>query len=161
VSTLDRIIAVLSAHPYFSALERDELRILAFSSDRSTLKPGARLYNEGAPADSAFVVLSGELKLEVGRAKMTTVIGSAPVGTLLGETALILQTSRQTSAIAAGEVEVLRIQRAVFRRLLEEYPAAAAEIHHRLSERLLDLTGSLEGVRRRLIRPGDETVPLG
>lgn len=161
MSTLDRIIAVLSAHPYFSALERDAMRILAFSSDRSTLKPGTRLYNEGAPADSAFVVLAGELTLEVGRAEAARTVGSAAVGTLLGETALISQTSRQTSAIAAGEVEVLRIQRAVFRRLLEEYPAAAAEIHRRLAERLLDLTGTLEGVRRRLVRPGDDAAPLG
>lgn len=161
MSTLDSTIAVLSAHPFFGALETDALRILAFSSDRATLKAGQRLYAEGAPADSGFVVLSGEIALEVTRAEGTRSLGAVRAGALLGDTALVSQTTRSTGAVATGDAEVLRIQRAVFRRLLEEYPAAAAEIHRRLSDRLLGLTGSLERVRRSMTRPGDDAVPLG
>lgn len=150
----------------FAALDRDALRILAFSSDRVELTPGARLFAQGAPADAGFVLVSGTLELESTRDGVTESIGEVPEGALLGELALLTQTSRPATAIARSQVEVLRIPRSVFRRLLEEYPRGAEELRRRLAERLLRLTGSLEQVRQNLAAglppiEGDEpTQPL-
>src|SRR5689334_18533301 len=141
--SLEQTIVALSEHPVFAALDRDALRILAFSSDRLELAPGTRLFQQGAPADSGFVLVRGTLELETTRDGVVESIGSVPEGALIGELALLCQTSRPASAVARSPIEVLKIPRSVFRRLLEEYPRGAEELRRRLSERLLGLTKSL------------------
>jgi CRP-like cAMP-binding protein len=160
--SLDQTIAALGEHPVFAALDRDALRILAFSSDRLELTPGTRLFAQGAPADAAYVLVSGTLELEQSRDGVSVSQGAVPEGALIGEIALLAQTNRPASAVARTPIEVLRIPRSVFRRLLEEYPRGAEELRKRLSERLLTLTRHLERVREDLARglpaQGEEEV---
>jgi CRP-like cAMP-binding protein len=148
--SLDRTIAALAEHPMFAALEPEALRILAFSSDRLELPRGARLFAQGAAADSGYVVLAGQIGLEVARDGATESLGAVGPGTLIGELALLCATNRPATAVAYSAVEAVKIPRSVFKRLLEEYPAAANELRRRLAERLLALTGSLDEVRAHL-----------
>lgn len=159
--SLEKTIAALAEHPVFAALDRDAIRILAFSSDRVELTAGARLFAQGAPADAGYVLVRGALELEATREGMSESLGMVPEGALIGELALLCQTTRPATAIARSPVEVLRIPRSVFRRLLEEYPRGAEELRKRLSERLLRLTSSLEKVREDLSRglPDEEERP--
>jgi CRP-like cAMP-binding protein len=150
--SLDRTIAVLAEHPVFAALEPEALRILAFSSDRIELPPGTRLFLQGEPADSGYVLLAGDLDLEIASGGRTERLGRVPAGALLGEMALLCQTDRPATAVARSAIEAIRIPRTVFRRLLEEYPAGAEALRQRLGERLLTLTGALDQVRTRLER---------
>ncbi|MNE83893.1 Cyclic nucleotide-binding domain protein [compost metagenome] len=69
---------------------------------------------------------------------------------MIGEMALIAQTSRLTGAVAEAETEVIRISRAIFRRILEEYPEVAAALHAHVSRNLLELIGEIEKVAPRL-----------
>ncbi len=69
---------------------------------------------------------------------------------MLGEMALIAQTTRLTGAMAEEETEVIRISRAIFRRILEEYPEAAASLHAHISQNLLQLISDIEKVGPRL-----------
>lgn len=149
--SLERTIQALSEHPVFAALTPDALRILAFSSDRLELAPGTRLFAQGAPADSGFVLIRGTVELETTRDGVSESVGTVPEGSLMGELALLCQTTRPATAVARSPVEVLRVPRGVFRRLLEEYPRGAEELRRRLSERLLHLTQSLDGVRASLV----------
>lgn len=148
--SLDRTIAALAAHDLFANLPAEAQRLIAFTADRVELAPGARLFTQGTPADGAFVLMSGELDLEVTRDGGTASLGRVPAGALLGEMALLCQTVRPATAIAAGPVEAVRIARATFRRLLEEYPAGAAQMRSHLAKRLLTVTGALARVGERL-----------
>ncbi len=64
--------------------------------------------------------------------------------------ALIAQTTRLTGAVADVETEVIRISRSIFRRILEEYPEAAASLHAHISRNLVELIGQIEKVAPRL-----------
>ncbi|WP_163364864.1 cyclic nucleotide-binding domain-containing protein, partial [Escherichia coli] len=64
-------------------------------------------------------------------------------GAVLGEMAIIAQTKRLTSAMADTETEVIRLNRSLFRRILEEYPEIAAALHTQISEDLSEMIAAI------------------
>jgi CRP-like cAMP-binding protein len=70
---------------------------------------------------------------------------------LLGETALVVATKRPVTAIARQPSTVLRISRALFLRVLEEYPASAERLRRDLLVQINALGEDLEAFRRGLI----------
>ncbi|EBX4816837.1 cyclic nucleotide-binding domain-containing protein, partial [Salmonella enterica subsp. enterica serovar Newport] len=60
---LDDDIRTLSGVALFQSLGREHLRLLAFGADHIDAAKGHRLYREGDIAESAFVVVSGEIGL--------------------------------------------------------------------------------------------------
>ena len=56
-------IALLQGLSIFDGLSEEYLRLLAFGAERRRLERGHVLFREGAAADCAFVVLSGQLTL--------------------------------------------------------------------------------------------------
>lgn len=149
--SLDLTIEALSRHPVFAVLDREALRILAFSADRLEVPPGSRLFTQGAAAESAYLILSGELEMETMTNGRAVGQGVVPEGSLVGELALLCPTQRSANATARGDVTVLKVSRTMFRRLLEEYPSGAAELRRRMADRLLVLTGALDGLRPQLL----------
>ncbi|ERM02232.1 cAMP-dependent protein kinase [Brucella intermedia 229E] len=148
---LDDDIRILGTVGLFESFTAEQLRLLAFGAERLVLRAGRELFREGQSADCAYIVVSGSITLfheqnEGGR------VAIRPVGpgAMIGEMALIAQTSRLTGAVAEAETEVIRISRAIFRRILEEYPEAAAALHSHISRNLLELIGEIEKVAPRL-----------
>ncbi|PWV98249.1 hypothetical protein DFR52_105230 [Hoeflea marina] len=135
-------IALLNRVDLFRELGEDKLRLIAFGAERRRLQPGQVLFRQDAPADCAFVVADGKFELtQAGRDGTGAVIGTAGPGTLLGEIAMISPVTRSMSAIALESSEIMRINRPLFRRMLEEYPEIAEIIRRRLA-------GSLEQLSR-------------
>jgi CRP-like cAMP-binding protein len=128
----------------FSLLPREALQLLAFSCTRTTLKSGQRLFVEGEAADAAYFVLSGAITLVAHDVERR--VGADG---LIGETALIADVLRRSSARAAEDVVALRIPRDVFRRVLSEFPQAAAQIRAQALARSRKLLDQLEVVRAR------------
>ena len=118
--------------------------MLAFSSEKRQLRTGERLFSAGDLSDGAFVVLEGEIALTSGATERR-----AGAGALIGESALLTETRRPADASAAGEALVLRIPRATFRRVLEEFPAGAAEIRAAALRRTGALVSALARLERR------------
>lgn len=143
---LDDDIRILSTVGLFESFTPEQLRLLAFGAERLVLRAGRELFREGQSADCGYIIVSGNITLfqetETQRVKIRTV---GP-GAMLGEMALIAQTSRLTGAVAEEETEVIRISRAIFRRILEEYPDAAASLHAHISRDLLQLIREIEAV---------------
>ncbi len=141
---LEDDIGILAGVAIFEEFTQEQLRLLAFGTERLKLSSGKELYREGARADCAYVVVSGTISLmrdtEDGRVSLSK---HGP-GAILGELALIADTRRLTGAVAASDAEVMRLNRALFRRILEEYPEVAAKLHRRLSENLSAMVSRIE-----------------
>jgi len=133
----------LAKNPTLRDLEPDALRLIAFSAETRILRAGDVLFRRGETSDSGFVVLSGAVALQTGTGEATIV--RAP--TLIGESALVTETTRGATATAREPSSVLRITRALFHRVLAEFPDSATRLHDSLRERLIALTEELEGVR--------------
>jgi CRP-like cAMP-binding protein len=147
---LDDDIRILSGVGLFEGFSGEQLRLLAFGAESMHLAAGRKLYLEDDEADCAYVVVNGRVVLFREADAERTPIALVEPGSILGELALIADTRRMTSAAAASDSEVLRLNRKMFRRILEEYPELAAALHRRIADELQALIRRIEEVAPRL-----------
>jgi len=147
--SLDDDIRVLSGAPLFEGFTQEQLRLLAFGSENSRLPAGKELYAEGAPADGAYVVARGRIDLFRDRDGRRIVIADVGPGTVLGEFALFADSHRLTGAVAATDAEVMRLNRKLFRRILEEYPDVALFLHRRITADFQTMVAKLDALTAR------------
>lgn len=141
---LDDDIRILERVRLLEDFTPEQLRLLAFGGETMRLKAGRELFQEGAAADCAFVVASGTVELFRETAGRRVVVGTAGPASLLGELALITGGNRMTGALAATDIEVIRLNRSLFRRILEEYPDVAASLHARIAAEMKGMIAKLE-----------------
>jgi CRP-like cAMP-binding protein len=142
--SLDDDIRVLRGVDLFDGFTQEQLRLLAFGAENMRLAAGRELYQEGVAADGAYVVARGHISLYRDREGERAVITTVGPGALLGELALISDTDRLTGAFAATDAEVMRLNRKLFRRILEEYPEVAVALHRRVANDLQTLISRIE-----------------
>ena len=147
--TLDNDIAVLAGTELFGELTQEQLRLLAFGAERMRFNSGRTIFREGDKADCAYVVAQGRVALFRQVRGQTAEAGTAGPGSLIGDMALITATERDRTALADDDVEILRINRSLFQRMLSEYPELAVDMHERLSERLRLLLKEIAVLDRR------------
>jgi CRP-like cAMP-binding protein len=133
---LDDDIRILSGVNLFEGFTTEQLRLLAFGAEGMRLSAGKDLYEEGAAADSGYVIARGRVVLYRERDGERTTVGHAGIGAILGELALIADTTRFTSARAETDTDLIRLNRKLFRRILEEYPDLAVMLHRRIVDEL-------------------------
>jgi CRP-like cAMP-binding protein len=148
-------IAFLERVPTLALLGRDALRILAISAESRYLHDGNVLFSQGEPADAGYVLQEGLLSLAPvhGKAEPLTV---GP-GTLLGELAMLTETTRPVTATALEPSTVIRIPRTLFLKMLEGYPEAALRLRDSFLARAEHSESDMHRVRRVLETNDTET----
>ena len=126
-------IRLLSQLPLFHGMSEEQLRLIAFGADRRHIAAGQTLFREKSPAECAYVVARGSFELSaVDGAGASKVEATVQTGTLLSELALVTLVERKYTAVALEDSDVIRITRALFHRLIEEYPDAGQLIENRV-----------------------------
>jgi CRP-like cAMP-binding protein len=146
---LDDEIRILSGVRLFEGFSQEQLRLLAFGAETMHLAADRKLYREDDEADSAYVVIKGTISLFREQGDQRIPVGTAEAGAMLGELALIADTRRLTSAAAATDAEILRLNRKMFHRILEEYPDLAITLRQRIVDDLQALVRRIEAVAAR------------
>ncbi|MCF3640666.1 cyclic nucleotide-binding domain-containing protein [Rhizobium sp. TRM95111] len=135
-------IALFARVPLFAGLSDDKLRLMAFGAERRRVVEGQTLFREGSAADCGFVVASGSFRLTVTlRDGSLRDEGVAGAGILLSELAMVSPVERKYTATAVEDSEVIRINRPLFRRMLEEYPEVAVLVDQRIRANLAEMIG--------------------
>lgn len=149
--SIDTDIALLRSVATFDMLSAEALRVLAISAEERRLAEGDTLFRAGEVADCAYVVVSGRIRLvDDRRPDAVRELRAVGPGALLGETALIVQTPRPATAVAAEAAVVMRISRSAFVKMLESYPEAAVKLRRAIAKRVEDTLRALDGVRAKL-----------
>ncbi len=141
--TLQDDVRNIASLPTLRDLGADALRLIAFSGETRILRAGDVLFRRHDVSDGGYVVQTGAITLETERGPATVVRAPA----LIGDAALIATTLRPATAIAREPSSVLRISRALFLRVLSEYPEGAARLNATLLARLSALQAELDGLR--------------
>jgi CRP-like cAMP-binding protein len=158
---LDDDIAILSAAPLFSLLDRDALRLVAFAADSRPLRAGDTLFRKGDRSDGGYVVSRGLIALDARDDGSPATYLAGP-GYLIGQSALFARVRRAATATAREPSAVIRISPSLMRRVLEEFPAAALAMRDVLAEELEQLSRGLANVRETLVAiDQDEGVETG
>lgn len=127
--------ALLRAHPIFQPLAEGTLEQLARALKPVALVSGAAVIRQGDHGDRVYVVLSGDLDVEVdGRAGAR--LGA---GDVFGEIALLRDVPRTATVRAATAAEVLTLGRDEFLAAVTGHPASAAEADLVVATRLAAL----------------------
>lgn len=146
---LDDDIRVLSGVRLFESLTHEQLRLLAFGAENIRLGKGRDLFREDAPADCAFVVVRGQIGIYRTVDGERVALSQALPGTILDEMALIVEARRQSGAVAEEDSEVIRLNRALFRRILEEYPDVAYALRNRIAAEFTSMAGKIARLQSR------------
>ncbi len=144
---LEEDIRVLERAPVIGEIGHDPLRLLAFSCERRTLSPGDALFGQGDVSDGGFVLARGRLVMIDRKSDRERIV--EPIA-LIGELAMLTPITRPVSAVARDEVQVLAISRALFGRVLAEFPGIAMAMRERLLGRLEAEMTALDRVRNTL-----------
>jgi CRP-like cAMP-binding protein len=89
----------------FAHVDRKALDALAGSGRVVHLPDGWALMSENTPADSCYVLMSGDTEVRHG----AEVVAELHAGALIGEAALVQQKRRNATVITSGEVRALRL----------------------------------------------------
>lgn len=109
--------------PLFEGFEQAELAAIIRGLKFLSFEPGDVLVGEGAPGDSMFIVASGNVKVYVrdpkGRYLMVKLLGE---GDFFGEVSLITSKPRTATVTAAGDVEVLELEKRTLDTIVQSHP---------------------------------------
>jgi CRP-like cAMP-binding protein len=141
--TIEDDIAFLETILLLRRLGPSALRILAIGAEGYRLERGQVLFTAGDAADCAYAIQEGSFALKPER---EAEIIAGP-GTLLGESALLAETTRPATATAREPSAVLRISRTMFRKMLEGYPEAAHRLREVIAARADQWARDMENVR--------------
>ena len=147
---LEQDIELLSRVGLFQDFEMEQLRLIAFGTERETARTGTFLFRESEVAKGGYVVAGGQIDIVLRRGNTDIVLQNCRSAALIGEMALITETRRATSAVAKVNSDVLFIPRTLFHRLLREYPSMAALLHSRIAHSVRRLVQEMDEVNIRL-----------
>ncbi|WP_244283596.1 cyclic nucleotide-binding domain-containing protein [Pseudovibrio sp. Tun.PSC04-5.I4] len=111
---------------------------------------GGTVFNEGERADGGIVLTVGKVQLETGMGRDTRLRGTYDPGTLFGENALMAEGKRPARAVAVEDCQLIRIRRALFSRMLQEFPETARKLYLDKSNQFTTTVAALAQVGRRL-----------
>jgi CRP-like cAMP-binding protein len=148
--SIDDDIAFLERVPMLAQLGESALRILAIGAESYSLNEGEVLFTPDQSADCAYVVQHGSFVVKPEAANGIESI--AEPASLLGESALLVESPRRATATAREDAIVLRISRAMFLKMLESNPQAAQRLRKLLASRADQLARDSEKVHAMLAR---------
>lgn len=100
--------------------------------DTVTFKSGAVIFAERDPADVMYVVLRGEIELTLHNEPL----GIESEGGIIGEMAMIVDSSRSATGTAMGKTVLARVNREQFRELVGSNVDFALHVMAVLANRL-------------------------
>lgn len=140
----------------FDLAELDE-RFLAFarrqgiehflqSFERQFHLAGETIVRQGDDGDAAFVVVEGQVAVMVGSGEKATELARLGRGEVFGEIALITSRPRTASVVALTDVDLMVLERDVFRAELRRDPEVGIRLLEIMGTRLADLDTRLAGL---------------
>ena len=144
---LDRDVALMAQVPLFEGLSRDQLEILAFSTDRQVFLKGDRLTTKGASGRSGFLLTDGAAK-RPGIGSMGMPDQYLFDGSLIGELAMMVEIVHDRSHIALEETTVMEFNRNGLHRIMRRYPEIGLHLSSQLAQRLSAMAKLMRQVER-------------
>lgn len=143
---------VLSAVPYFAALNVTALDAVARTAIRRTFEPSQVVFLEGAACVGLFVVESGWLKaIKTSPAGREQVIRFVGPGEVFNEVGVLVASPNLVTIVALEPAALWIVQRETMLRLLDEHPGLARIVTQTLAERTLYLVHLIEDLSLRSV----------
>ena len=115
--------------------------LFALEENPVVLAAGETLFRAGDAGDCMFVVLEGSLNVLVS----ATVVEKSTRGAILGEMALVDNSPRGATVVAAENCKLARVDQRRFQRLIQLNPFFATHVMKELVDRIRSMNRLLAG----------------
>lgn len=124
------LLAILAQVPLFAELTHRELKRVARISHQRRYAQGERLFQVGHPGAAMFVIRSGQVDIVIPQKDegQDLVLASLSSGAFMGELALLDDSPRSASAIAAQDAQAIAFFRSDFNKLIETEAAIGNKV---------------------------------
>jgi serine phosphatase RsbU (regulator of sigma subunit) len=139
---------MLRATSSFAAISEGDLARIASSCTVDSASPGEALFRQGDPGTWAYLVLEGDVAIEVEDGGQRITVAIVSPGEFVGEIAAFASTPRTATVRARNEARLLRIEQTVVHRHLASSPETAMAIIADLGRRLQNLNSTLATLTR-------------
>lgn len=130
------LVSILTHIPLFADIDRSKLKLLAFTSERTSYEPGQTVFRQGAAGNKAYVVLEGTANVVLESGAGENIVAQLGRNQVFGEMALLSNMPRTTTIRARTALSLLVLSHDVFLRLVEENADIAVGMTRILAERL-------------------------
>ena len=118
--------------PDFSILEQlsvDERRSLISKATRSSVEKGKRIFSTGDEADYIYFIESGSVSVQLDQFNTQAEIDVIGAGCFFGEMAILNNTKRTATIIAAEDCDLLKLDKQSFTDFLQQNPEIIQKIN--------------------------------
>jgi predicted CoA-binding protein/CRP-like cAMP-binding protein/anti-sigma regulatory factor (Ser/Thr protein kinase) len=127
---------LLRKSPLLHDLSDEELKQLVDMGTPVSLRAGELLIHQGDIGDSAYIILEGKFEVQKLSGQSLISIDLRNAGDVVGEMALIAQSTRTASIVAKTDGKALQISKLAFERLVASSSGAAMTILRSVMARL-------------------------
>lgn len=129
---LDRI-QFLKTVPFFNELSNWQLKKVGEIVFERSYEPGEMIFEQGQPGAAIFLIMEGQVSVEINREKTTANLAMLNKGSFFGEMALLDEAPRSASARSVEVTKTLALYRNDLSRLIQTDPLTACHIYHALA----------------------------
>jgi len=141
----DAILNALARLPLFQGLTPAQIREIGARAQRAIYHPGSVLIEENAEGDAAILIVSGEAA-RVSGPELSARIEPVLPGSLIGEAAMLIETTHSSTVVARGQVRALHLMRDELHAQMLEDPSLAEALIHNIAMRLMRMAKELREV---------------
>ena len=127
--------AMLEKVPMFEGAGEALVKELVLNLKPTILTPSDYVFRAGDEGDSMYFISSGQV--EIVSADGKTVFATLAAGSYFGEMALLLSQPRSACARAVDYVDLYRLEKNTFDRILEKFPSFQEHLHELATHRQL------------------------
>jgi CRP/FNR family transcriptional regulator, cyclic AMP receptor protein len=131
-SELVENMEALRSLPIFAGIPFEIIKLHAYTAERWRVPAGSPIFRQGTPAERAYLILSGRVRLAAERGGRTVELQRLETGGFFGYMSLLAQYEWPIGAEATTDAELLLLDRESFRRILTRFPEQCLRIVERL-----------------------------
>jgi CRP/FNR family transcriptional regulator, cyclic AMP receptor protein len=125
---MDRI-EFLKTVPFFNELSNWQLKKVADIVFERTYEPGEMIFEQSQPGAAIFLIMEGEVSVEIVKDRVVTNLARLEKGAFFGEMALLDEAPRSASARSLETTKTLALYRNDLSRLIHTDPLTACHIY--------------------------------
>lgn len=129
---LDRI-RFLKTVPFFNELSNWQLKKVSEIVFERNYDANELIFEQGQPGAALFLIMNGEVSVEIFRDQKVTELATLEKGAFFGEMALLDEAPRSASARSISGTHTLALYRNDLSRLIHTDPATACHIYRALA----------------------------
>lgn len=142
---MDLFAGYLAVLPLFRGLSPLQIATIARRAERVAYSPGAVIIEENAVAEAAILIIAGNA-VRVSGPELASRSEPVAAGSLLGEAAMLVETTYGSTVVARTAVRAVHITRDALQAQMLEDRSLAEQLIQNLARRLTDLAEELRRV---------------